>query len=90
MGDGTITTIAPHGSSYVLATGINNNGAVTGLYVTDTGHGFIRDANGTITTFGVRHSEGAEGPFAINGKGAVTGSFFDSNEIDVHGLLRTP
>jgi hypothetical protein len=60
---------------------ITPSGTVLGGYVLfGLDHGFLRDADGTITTFSVPRADGTW-PTAINPSGTVTGSFY---------LYRTP
>jgi len=67
---------------------INGSNAVTGDYTAaSSSHGFIRTADGTITTFDVPQSSSTY-PLAINTSGEVTGFFYDSSSI-AHGFFRT-
>jgi predicted membrane protein len=75
--------------------GINTAGAISGSY-TDAGnlyHGFVRAANGTITTYDVPGAgTGAyqgTGGAGINASGVITGSYTDSKNVS-HGFVRTP
>jgi hypothetical protein len=64
-----------------LAQAINSQGDITGYYFTGLGdQAFLRDSNGTITTFGTPYSLVL--PTAINAKDEITGS------ADNHGFLR--
>jgi hypothetical protein len=63
---------------------------VTGFYATNIAYGFVRAADGTIKKFYPKDSLGVFDIGGINGKGAITGSFLDVNEVNVHGFLRTP
>ena len=49
-------------------------------------HGFLRNTDGTITTFEVTGSPDTE-PAAINPAGQITGSYQDANYV-YHGFLR--
>ena len=51
-------------------------------------HGFVRDANGTITTFDVPGS-GWTLPLAGNIAGAITGVYYDA-AFQAHGFVRLP
>lgn len=66
---------------------INPSGAITGFYASDSVHGFLRAADGTITTF---DPPGSTFTFAaaINPKGEVAGAFIDASGV-VHGFVRT-
>ena len=55
------------------------------------GHGFVRDANGTITTLdvpgaGTAPFTGTE-PLSINAKGVMTGFYADESGLN-HGFVR--
>ena len=76
-----------------------NSGVITGTYVTGSAsttsvyHGFVRAANGTITTFdapaaGTDDKQGTR-PVAINSQGAITGVYSDAND-QKHGFVRNP
>lgn len=67
---------------------INDKGAITGFYddANQTGHGFVRAADGTITTFDPSGSTRTEGD-AINDKGVIAGSYLDT-EGGWHGYVR--
>ncbi|HUL19286.1 MAG TPA: hypothetical protein VLV29_08480, partial [Steroidobacteraceae bacterium] len=76
---------------------INNRGTVTGNYVdsSNVSHGFLRGPGGEFTTFDAPGASSAEGAFdgtfpsAINDRGAVTGNYIDSKDLN-HGFLRGP
>jgi hypothetical protein len=76
---------------------INAEGAVTGSYITgdNVTHGFVRAPDGRITTFDVpgAGTNGSQGqgtcPEAINDWRAVTGQYYDSNDV-AHGFVRAP
>ena len=60
--------------------GLNPAGAIAGAY-TDSGfflHGYVRAADGHITTFDVAGAEGTNAS-GINPAGAIPGVYFDSN-----------
>jgi hypothetical protein len=68
---------------------------VTGYYFTpdDLIHGFVRDPNGTVTTFDVPGvCQSSNGTFAtgINPAGVVVGSYLGSDCGNYHGFLRSP
>jgi len=68
-------------------TGINPSRAITGSYTdtNSTSHGFLRDPDGTITTFDPPGSIYTS-PSGINSSGETTGSYLDMNGF--HGFLR--
>jgi hypothetical protein len=80
--------------------GVNFWGAIAGSY-TDTNnvfHGFLRKPEGTFITFeatgaGTGSFQGtgcfSDCPVGLNDLGVITGSYFDSNNVQ-HGYLRTP
>jgi hypothetical protein len=94
--DGTITSFhAPGASSQTggigcgrchgtLATAINRAGRIVGYYGgTDAVHGFLRQTDGRIKSFGVNTY-----PTDINSEGLITGFLQDTK--GVHGFLRKP
>jgi uncharacterized membrane protein len=100
--DGTITTfdvpaagtLAGQGTIITTAT-INAGGVVTGNYLDENNvsHGFVRDEDGTITTFdapgaGMVAGLGGTTPIGNNARDWVTGYYFDANGVG-HGFLRT-
>ena len=99
--DGTITTFDAPGAGTGVRQGtfvsvfgtINPDGAITGYYLdaSNVFHGYMRDANGTITTF---DAPGAgTGPFqgtiaqGINPAGVIAGNHIDASNV-VHGFVR--
>jgi hypothetical protein len=83
--DGTITmfTAGPQG---MTASAINPAGTVTGWFFDAAGfHGFVRAANGSITTFDDPGGSNIE-PQDINPEGTITGTYFDAS--GVRGFLR--
>ncbi len=74
---------------------INTGGAIAGTYA-DTStvyHGFVRAANGKITTFSVPGAgtaalQGSVG-ISINASGDIVGAYLDANNV-FHGFLRNP
>ena len=95
----TVTFSVP-GASQTVPTSINSSGAVAGYYyrpgsVYSRGgyFGFLRDPDGTITTFAgpgegnlVRYDP--QGP-QINDSGVITGSYVDANGV-VRGFVGNP
>ena len=72
---------------------INTAGVITGGYIDTSAvaHGFVRAANGTITTFdapgaGTGTLQGTAG-ISINTAGVITGTYFDANGV-AHGFVR--
>ena len=96
--DGSITAFdAPGGiitqtggGSLVAPAAINASGAVTGSYFDENflSHGFVRAADGTLTTFDVRGAVSTNAK-AINPLGVVTGYYYDANNVP-HGFVRMP
>ena len=74
-----------------FALGINPAGAITGYYQdADFGyHGFVRAADGTITTFDAPDDVGGTFPQGINPAGTITGYYQDADFFG-HGFLRSP
>src|SRR5437870_3076923 len=85
-GESFITFQVSGNNTYASA--INAGGAVTGSYVdaSSISHGYVRAADGAITTFDPQGSQGTF-PASINRKGAVTGLYIGPN---YHGFLRKP
>ena len=84
------TTIDVPGSTYSLASGINDAGQIVGWYVDGalTSHGFLLDVDGSYTTLDPPDSNFTNA-FAINRAGQIVGlyaSAFGGN----HGFLATP
>jgi hypothetical protein len=80
--------------------GLNQLGAIAGIYsdANSVNHGFLRSANGKITTFdapgaGTASYQGtgcfSDCPVSLNIWGAITGIYIDANNV-YHGYLRTP
>ena len=97
MRNGGITTFDASGSPVPLGAGgtspssINAAGKITGSYINVTldsvQHGFLRDSDGTITSFDCRGVPIGTSPSSINGAGEVTGNCSDA--AGMHGFLRT-
>lgn len=98
--DGSEMTIDVPNAMETIPHAINSSGAIAGGYVdaNEVSHGFIRAANGTITTFDVKAAgtsnvQGTEGGFtrsgcnAFNDAGALTGSYIDGSNV-LHGFVR--
>jgi hypothetical protein len=84
-----ITTFDPPGSYSTGPTSINPSGEIAGYYFGPTGptaHGFVRDKDGTITSFDADPKNPHDiSPTSINPRGEITGSFFAVG--GPHGLL---
>ncbi len=97
--DGIITTFnATRGynaqpADQTIATAINSSRQIAGYWRNndlppdDTFSGFLRSADGTMTTFTVPGATNTL-PVAINSRGVITGSYTDST--GQHGFVRTP
>ena len=85
----TYTTFDPPNSTGTQPTAINPAGAITGFYVeaTSPNQGFVRAADGTITTFAAPGASQGTQPAAISATGAITGDYIDANGVN-HGFLR--
>ncbi len=106
---GTITTFDAPGASTITGSGlirgtaaisVNTAGDITGFYVDASGvfHGFVRAANGTITTFDAPGAIagtvtplllGGTIPVSINASGDIAGFYLDTNGM-FHGFERMP
>jgi predicted membrane protein len=99
--NGTITTFdAPgagtdpgEGTFMFIPVPINPMGTITGYYLDASfvAHGFVRHADGTITTFdvpgaGTGPGQGTVGS-GISPAGVIAGSYVDSNNV-IHGIVR--
>ena len=77
--------------SSTRATGINSNGDLTGSYGdnhTGYDHGYVRAADGTVTSFDVSNDGGSStDPEVINASGVVAGLYTDSQYLQ-HGFVR--
>jgi hypothetical protein len=95
--DGVLDYFTVPSSVLLYVRGINDSGAVAGLWATDPDynsgvHGFQRFADGTVGTFDAPGSGTAflQGTFssAINNAGAIAGTVIDSSNVS-HGFLLT-
>lgn len=101
---GTFTTFnVPGATEYIypffgegpLGSTLNPSGEATGNYgdANGTGHGFVRDQGGAITTFDAPGADLTPGDFggtiafSINPAGETTGFYFDA-QFFVHGFVR--
>jgi uncharacterized membrane protein len=85
---GQITYFSFPGSVETHATAINDNGQIAGYYLADGGtHGFIRDADGTYTSFDDPNREpGGIFVWGINNNGEVAG--YDQSSTGNYGFIR--
>jgi hypothetical protein len=72
-------------------TGLNSRGDIAGRYTDSANvmHGFVRTADGTVTSF-----DGPGAPLdtvtsGINARGYVVGAYVSSDSVE-HGFLRAP
>jgi hypothetical protein len=94
----SITSFDVPGSLLTLPTSINAAETITGSYIgTDFKfHGFVRDAQGTFTTFDPPPSTGESPiPDSINESGAITGDYVVCSCVgrgccEIHGFVRDP
>ena len=103
--DGTITVflagqLATSRSQGTVAMSINDLGQVAGFYLAQDSKGFpgpfdgfVRAADGTITTFSAPDSSASYAAgtqvYSINASGDISGSYVDSSN-DRHGFVLTP
>jgi predicted membrane protein len=68
---------------------LNPAGVITGFYTdaNSASHGFVRAANGTITTFDAPGAVNGTFPLSINPMGTVTGNYNDAS-FEPHGFVR--
>ena len=76
------------------ALAINNAGTITGAYLdaSNRPHGFVRDHDGTITSFdvpgeGTGSGQGVNAAYSINPRREITGFYTDDGYV-YHGYLR--
>ncbi|MGO9766906.1 MAG: hypothetical protein ACLPM8_14795 [Myxococcaceae bacterium] len=99
--DGAILSFDVPGAGDTYGSGVNDQGAITGIWVVahgDVEHGYVRSPDGKFTTFDApgagtgtggtpgNTQQGTE-PSFINGAGEVVGDYFDDNSV-YHGFLR--
>jgi uncharacterized membrane protein len=86
--DGTITSFDPPGSVATDPTSINSKGEIAGWYIAADGTepGFVREPDGSITTFIVDNQYVLV--YAINDKGAIVGSY--GSDGNTTGFVRAP
>ncbi len=75
----------------VVSAAINDAGTIMGTYaVAETHHGFLLDSHGNVITFdGPETDPSGTTALAINGDGAITGSYADTSGAN-YGFLRDP
>lgn len=84
---------APDADAEIRPSGINESGQITGEYMrSDRESGFVRDPDGTITTFDVPGAEGTKA-IKINDRGQIVGRYSDDtpfvdNSTRVRGYVR--
>lgn len=86
---GNVTAIDPPNSEYTQIQGINDKGAMTGVYYYGGYHGFVRSAGGTFTSFDISGDTYGTYPQSINTKGEVAGGYRDGSDV-LHGFVGTP
>jgi len=84
------TPIAPAGSLFSLARGLNDRGDAVGDYLDSNFgyHGFLRTHNGTVSTIDPPGAT-ATSAFSVNNLGVVVGAYRDSLNL-LHGFRRSP
>jgi hypothetical protein len=98
--NGIITTFDIPGGTSTFPSSISPAGAITGSYAYNNDvnfvfHGFLRASNGTLTTFDApgtvtgppNYTFLGTFPSSISPDGAITGTFYDVNDVG-HGFLR--
>jgi len=85
----TLTPFDPTGSTSTFPFSINPAGAITGFYsdASFANHGFLRDADGTITTFDAPGAAQGTFPQQINPAGSIAGYYTDASSVN-HGFVR--
>jgi hypothetical protein len=86
--EGGILIIDPPGATYTDVWGINAAGTVVGNWCNAvTCSGYLRDRNGSITSFDIPGDSCGISATAINNEGTTTGLWGDENCV-VHGFVR--
>lgn len=76
----TYATFDPPGSQATSPASINPAGQITGKYFDgNASHGFLRDANGTITSFDAPNASFGTSPAFITPEGLIVGTYVDAN-----------
>lgn len=87
--DGAIIIIDASELVYPVAKAINPRGQITGYYLDMSGiHGFLRDPDGTISTFDAGGTFSATYPTAITPAGEIIGNVYSG--LRNQGFLRRP
>jgi len=86
----SFTTFDPPGSQFASPVSINPAGQITGNYfdANFAQRGFLRDADGTITTFDAPNAFFGTSPNFITPQGLIVGTYVDAN-FNAHPFLRT-
>ena len=86
----TLTPFDPTGSTSTYPLSINPEGTVTGTYsdANYLNHGFVRTADGTITSFDAPGAAQGTVGEQINAAGTIVGYFTDANSVN-HGFIRS-
>src|SRR5262245_60680240 len=77
----SFTTFDPPGSQFASPVSINPAGQITGNYfdANFAQRGFLRDADGTITTFDAPNAFFGTSPNFITPQGLIVGTYVDAN-----------
>src|SRR5215470_5240208 len=77
----SFTTFDPPGSQFISPVSINPAGQITGYYfdANFAQRGFLRDADGTITTFDAPNAFFGTSPNFITPQGLIVGTYVDAN-----------
>jgi hypothetical protein len=88
---GRFVTFDVPGATGISPLGVNNEGAVTGVYFDNVGsglHSFLRTPQGTIVTFDPPAATSGSGGSDVNPEGTIVGFYLDASFLS-HGFLRT-
>lgn len=88
FGNSAVTSFSVAGASITFATAINASGVIVGQYGNSDLqlHGFVRDAQGNITTFDAVLNALSTRPWGIDSSGEITGDY--SDPAGTHGFIR--
>jgi hypothetical protein len=86
---GDATAVDPPDSEYTVVHGVNDKGALTGVYYYGGYHGFVLSPKGQYKTFDVNGATYGTYPQSINTNGEVAGAYLDSSDVQ-HGFVGTP
>jgi len=89
--DGALAQFDPDGATLTTVTAINYSGTATGSWQLADGHyeGFIRAADGTLSTFVASQNAKLTFALGINKAGAIVGDYRDQHNF-THGFVRAP